>query len=71
MTTDNDVRSMVEALEPEFTAAKLQVAVAQARLAGVYAQRKVFQGLCHHHNGYKTSCMGDSGFHCPDCKYSR
>ncbi len=71
MSTVDRVRIEIEELEPKLIAAKLKVAAAQGELAGVYAQRRVFQDMCDHPNGYKTSCMGDTGFHCPDCKHSR
>lgn len=31
---------------------------------------RYYQGFCKHPNIYATSCMGDSGTHCPDCGYS-
>jgi hypothetical protein len=33
------------------------------------AHIKKYQAFCKHPNGYRTSCMGDTGYHCPDCDY--
>lgn len=43
---------------------------ANAQIQACYAELKAYQNECNHANGYKTSCMGDSGFDCPDCGYS-
>lgn len=31
----------------------------------------VLVAKCKHPKGYATSCMGDSGWSCPDCGYAR
>jgi hypothetical protein len=59
-----------QALKAKDGVAKAQSAlhVAKARLQGV-------QLMCQHPNkkGWKTSCMGDVGYHeeCPDCLWER
>ncbi len=46
--------------------------VAIAKIDSLYAQLQPFERACHPHpNGYETSAMGDRGFYCPDCGYSR
>jgi hypothetical protein len=43
---------------------------ASAAIEGQRALLKFYQARCGHPNGYKTSSMGDTGFHCPDCDYT-
>lgn len=35
------------------------------------AHLNALEQKCRHPNGYQTSCMGETGYHCPDCGYSR
>ncbi len=44
---------------------------ASAEIEGLRARMKPFQYECEHPNGYETSSMGDRGYYCPDCGYSR
>lgn len=50
---------------------KLMRARHKGELTMLTAQLEVYQDICEHPNGYETSCMGETGFYCPDCKYSR
>lgn len=43
---------------------------AEAQIKACYTELRAYEFECNHANGYKTSCMGDSGFTCPDCGYS-
>lgn len=44
---------------------------AKVKTVGLYAQLEGIQMQCKHPNGFETSCMGDPGYYCPDCGYSR
>ena len=47
-----------------------EVARARGELDVAIARARVVQVQCNHPNIYKTSCMGDNGTHCPDCRYA-
>jgi len=42
----------------------------RAKMEFARGQITVYQKMCRHPNQFATSCMGDSGTHCPDCGYS-
>lgn len=46
-------------------------AEAQGRCAVEGGHIAGLQAICKHPEGYATSCMGDPGYHCPDCGLSR
>ncbi len=60
-----------EIIQEEMDEKKAVVIIAQGEVKATRARLEAIQSLCDHPNGYATSCMGDSGYHCPDCKYSR
>ena len=58
-------------LKKELAEKRDVVTLAKGEVAAVYARLNAIQDLCKHPDGYATSRMGDSGYYCPDCKYSR
>lgn len=44
---------------------------ASSEIQGCNARLRFYQLRCDHPQGYQTSCMGDLGFYCPECGYSR
>lgn len=47
--------------------ARRAIKAAQGEVEVAYAKLRVIQMQCDHPNTFKTSHMGDSGTHCPDC----
>ena len=58
-------------IKSEYQAIRERMRVLEQELDAERARIKVNQAYCRHPNGYPTSCMGDSGYHCPDCGHSR
>ena len=60
-----------ELIQEDIDEKRAVVIMAQGEVKATYARLEAIQSLCKHPDGYATSCMGDSGYYCPDCKYSR
>lgn len=60
----NVINSRIESHKDSINRYRAEIESDRARL-------EYYQNKCGHANGYQTSCMGDLGFHCPDCGYSR
>lgn len=61
--TQKQIRRAAMDAKDEIKRCRGEVEVAIAKWRVVIAQ-------CSHPDTYKTSCMGDSGTHCPDCGHS-
>ena len=70
MEHDAIVRAAI-ILKKELSDKRSLVILAEGEVNAVYARLNAIQDLCKHPSGYATSSMGDSGYFCPDCKYSR
>jgi hypothetical protein len=61
--TQEEIKTKNEILKEELADAKMIVDEIRGKL-------EALRNRCRHPNKYKTSFMGDSGVHCPDCGYS-
>jgi transposase-like protein len=69
--TQDEIKKKYAASQQLISACHDDIADAQALIAAERALLVAVQRRCKHPDGYETSTMGDSGFRCPDCGYSR
>ena len=62
-----EVRKRMAPLNAELEVARDVLAEAQGGVDLVRTKIRSVQGRCPHPNRFETSCMGDTGWHCPDC----
>lgn len=66
----DQVRALAAPIKAKIEEIADKIADLKADLQAEYARLENVQRKCDHPNGYKTSSMGDPGFHCPDCGYT-
>lgn len=62
-----EVRSRMAPLKAELERARDVLAEAEGGVELVRTKMRSVQNRCGHPKRYATSCMGDTGWHCPDC----
>ena len=67
MLSREEVLKRMAPLNAELEVARDKLAEAQGGVELVRTKIRNVQQRCTHPNRYETSCMGDSGWRCPDC----
>jgi hypothetical protein len=62
-----EIRRRMAPLNIELETALDILADAEGGVELVRTKIRSVQNRCHHPNKYVTSCMGDTGWRCPDC----
>lgn len=70
MLTDAD-RANIAQIRLDIANAIFKRDLATGEIKANAARLEPYYNKCGHPNGYKTSCMGESGFYCPECGYDR
>ena len=65
--TLEEIHNRMGPLKAELERARDVLAEAEGGVELVRTKIRSVQRLCSHPNRYETSCMGDTGWHCPDC----
>jgi hypothetical protein len=65
--TIEEIRKRMVPLNAELEAARDVLAEAEGGVELVRTKMRSVRSRCSHPNRYETSCMGDTGWHCPDC----
>jgi len=63
----DEVRKRMAPLKVELEHARDVLADAQGGVELVVTKIRSVQSRCSHPNKFETSCMGDTGWRCPDC----
>lgn len=71
MLSIEEIRKRMAPLNAELEAARDVLADAEGGVELVRTKIRSVQSRCSHPNKFETSCMGDTGWHCPDCGDSR
>ena len=71
MAARDNIVERAKAAKDVVEEARAVVTIAEGEVDAARAKLRAVQQLCDHANGYQTSCMGESGFYCPDCFYTR
>lgn len=62
-----EIRKRMIPLNAELETARDVLADAEGGVELVRTKIRSVRSRCPHPNRYETSCMGDTGWHCPDC----
>jgi len=62
-----EIRARMRPLNAELERALDVLAEARAGVELVRTKIRSVQERCRHPDKFETSCMGDKGWHCPDC----
>jgi hypothetical protein len=65
--TPEEIRARLVPLHAELEVARDKLAEAQGGVDLVRTKIRSVQSRCSHPRRFTTSCMGDTGWHCPDC----
>jgi len=65
--TIDEVRSRMMPLKAELERARDVLAEAEGKVDLVRTKIRSVRNRCPHPNRFATSCMGDTGWRCPDC----
>ena len=71
MAARDNIVERAKAAKDVVEEARAVVTIAEGEVNAARAKLRAVQQLCDHPGGYATSCMGESGFYCPDCFYTR
>jgi tRNA(Ile2) C34 agmatinyltransferase TiaS len=71
MLSIEEIRKRMAPLNAELEAARDVLADAEGGVELVRTKIRSVQSRCSHPNKFETSCMGDTGWRCPDCGDSR
>lgn len=71
MLSIEEIRKRMAPLNAELEDAHDVLADAEGGVELVRTKIRSVQSRCSHPNKFETSCMGYTGWHCPDCGDSR
>lgn len=71
MAARDNIVERAKAAKEAVDEARGVVIIAEGEVDAARAKLRAVQHLCDHPGGYATSCMGETGYYCPDCFYTQ